>query len=220
MSTTAPREATAPGAGLTTAPREAAAPGTTRTAVIACGALAADVRKIARRRGWPVHVHPVPALLHNRPERIPAVVEAEAAELSLTYDRVAVAYADCGTYGALDAVLSQSGIVRLEGAHCYDLFAREEVREALEEEPGTYFLTDFLARTFEHTVMRQLGLDRHPELRDDYFGHYQRVLWLAQRPTLGTKLAAERAAAALGLPLEVREVGDAGLERALEALVS
>jgi hypothetical protein len=116
-------------------------------------------------------------------------------------------------------VLSGSGAQRLEGAHCYDLFARDEVRDALGEEPGTYFLTDFLARTFEHTVMKELGLDRHPELRDDYFGNYKRVLWLAQRPTLGTKLAAERAAAALGLPLEIRDVGDAGLERALEALV-
>jgi hypothetical protein len=133
---------------------------------------------------------------------------------------VAVAYADCGTYGALDAALSATGVDRLEGAHCYDLFAREEVRAALDEEPGTYFLTDFLARTFEHTVMRELGLDRHPELRDDYFGNYTRVMWLAQRPTLGTRLAAERAAAALGLPLAVREVGDAGLERALEALLA
>jgi uncharacterized protein DUF1638 len=191
-----------------------------RTAVIACGALAADVRKIARRRGWVIDVHPVPALLHNRPEQIAPRVVAELAALSSSYDRVAVAYADCGTYGALDAVLSPLGVARLEGAHCYDLFAREEVRAALEEEPGTYFLTDFLARTFEHTVMRELGLDRHPELRDDYFGHYKRVMWLAQRPTLGTKLAAERAAAALGLPLEVREVGDAGLERALEALLA
>jgi hypothetical protein len=93
------------------------------------------------------------------------------------------------------------------------------VREALDEEPGTYFLTDFLARTFEHTVMKELGLDRHPELRDDYFGHYTRVMWLAQRPTLGTKLAAGRAAAAIGLPLEIREVGNSGLERALEALL-
>jgi hypothetical protein len=190
-----------------------------RTAVIACGALAADIRKIAWRRGWPIDVHPVPALLHNRPERIPPAVEGELERLSSAYERVAVAYGDCGTYGALDAVLSQAGIKRLEGAHCYDLFAREEVGDALEEEPGTYFLTDFLARTFEHTVMRELGLDRHPELRDDYFGHYTRVMWLAQRPTLGTKLAAERAAAALGLPLEVREVGNAGLERALETLV-
>ena len=193
---------------------------TPRTAVIACGALAADVRKIARRRDWLVDVHPVPALLHNRPEKIPAAVAAEVERLSESYDRVAVAYADCGTYGTLDAALSQSGIERLKGQHCYDLFGREEVREALEEEPGTYFLTDFLARTFEHTVMKQLGLDRHPELRDDYFGNYTRVIWLAQRPTLGTKLAAERAAAALGLPLEVREVGDAGLERALESLLA
>ena len=193
---------------------------TPRTAVIACGALAADVRKIARRRDWLVDVHPVPALLHNRPEKIPAAVAAEVERLSESYDRVAVAYADCGTYGTLDAALSQSGIERLKGQHCYDLFGREEVREALEEEPGTYFLTDFLARTYEHTVMKELGLDRHPELRDDYFGNYTRVIWLAQRPTLGTKLAAERAAAALGLPLEVREVGDAGLERALESLLA
>jgi hypothetical protein len=198
----------------------ASAPPTARIAVVACGALAADVRKIARRRGWPVDVHPVPALLHNRPERIGDAVEAELVRLAGSYDRVAVAYGDCGTYGALDAVLSRVGAARLEGATCYELFARDEVREALEEEPGTYFLTDFLARTFEHTVMRELGLDRHPELRDDYFGNYTRVLWLAQRPTLGTKLAAERAAAALGLPLEVREVGDAGLERALEALLA
>jgi Protein of unknown function (DUF1638) len=190
-----------------------------RTAVIACGALAADVRRLARRRGWEIDVHPVPALLHNRPERIPPAVRAEVERLSESYERVLVAYADCGTYGKLDEELEPDGILRLPGQHCYDLFAREEVREALEEEPGTYFLTDFLARTFEHTVMKELGLDHRPELRDDYFGHYKRVLWLAQRPTLGTKLAAERAAAAIGLPLEVREVGTTGLERALESLV-
>jgi uncharacterized protein DUF1638 len=191
-----------------------------RTAVIACGALAADIRKVAIRRGWEIDIHPVPALLHNRPERIAPAVQAEIERLSKSYDRVAVAYADCGTYGQLDALLSESRVERLKGQHCYDLFGREEVREALEEEPGTYFLTDFLARTFEHTVMKELGLDRHPELRDDYFGNYTRVIWLAQRPTLGTKLAAERAAAVLGLPLEVREVGDAGLERALESLLT
>jgi hypothetical protein len=191
-----------------------------RCAVIACGALAADVRRIARRRGWDVDVHPVPALLHNRPERIAGAVSRELDRLSSRYSRVAVAYADCGTYGALDGVLERRGIPRLAGDHCYDVFARADVREALEEEPGTYVLTDFLARTFEHTVLRELGLDRLPELRDTYFGNYTRVLWLAQRPTLGTKLAAKRAAAALGLPLEVREVGDAGLERALAELLS
>ena len=183
--------------------------------VIACGALAADVRRIARRRGWDVDVHPVPALLHNRPERIAPAVAAEARRLRGRYERVAVAYADCGTYGALDDL----GVARLRGDHCYDVFARDEVRAALEEEPGTYVLTDFLARTFEHTVLRELGLDRHPELRDAYFGNYTRVLWLVQRPTPATRLAARRATAAIGLPLVERQVGDAGLERALEALV-
>ena len=100
------------------------------------------------------------------------------------------------------------------------MFAREEVRAALEEEPGTYFLTDFLARTFEHTVWRQLGLDRYPSLRDEYFRHYTRVMWLAQRATPATRAAALRAAERLGLPLEVREVGDSGLERQLEALIA
>ena len=190
----------------------------TSTAVIACGALAADVRRIAGRRGWDVDVHPVPALLHNRPERIAPAVAAELERLRGRYDRVAVAYADCGTYGALDAALRK--VPRLAGDHCYDVLARAEVRAALAEEPGTYLLTDFLARTFEHTVWRELGLDRHPDLRDAYFGHYTRVVWLAQRPTPATRAAAERAAARLGLPLIVREAGDGGLERGLEALVA
>jgi len=190
----------------------------TSTAVIACGALAADVRRIAGRRGWDVDVHPVPALLHNRPERIAPAVAAELERLRGRYDRVAVAYADCGTYGALDAALGD--VPRLAGDHCYDVLARAEVRAALAEEPGTYLLTDFLARTFEHTVWRELGLDRHPDLRDAYFAHYTRVVWLAQRPTPATRAAAERAAARLGLPLIVREAGDGGLERGLEALVA
>lgn len=182
-----------------------------RPAVIACGALALDVRRIARRRGWEVQVLPVPALLHNQPERIAPAVAAvcEGREV------VAVAYGDCGTYGGLDGL----GVPRLYGDHCYDVFAGDEVRAALEEEPGTYFLTDFLARTFEHTVWRELGLDRYPELRDEYFGNYTRVMWLAQRPTPATRRAAERAAGRLGLPLVVVEVGDAGLERQLEELL-
>ena len=189
---------------------------TTRPAVVACGALAFDVRSIARRRGWDIDVVPVPALLHNRPEQIPAAV----LDALTSHDVVAVAYADCGTYGALDEALDGSGIPRLAGDNCYDVLSRDEVEQALAEEPGTYFLTDFLARTFEHTVVRQLGLDRWPELRHTYFTHYTRVVWLAQRPTPAARRCAEAAAERLELPLEIRPVGNAGLERGLERLLA
>ncbi|MGE0296151.1 MAG: DUF1638 domain-containing protein [Pseudonocardia sp.] len=186
---------------------------------MACGALARHVHHLAERFGWPVDVHPLPPLLHNRPERIAPAVEELVVRLA-GYGAVAVAYADCGTYGALDEVCARLGVARLPGAHCYDVFAGERrVRALLAEEPGTYLLTDYLAVTFERSVVAELGLDRFPELKADYFGHYRRVVWLAQDPTPHRRAAAQAAASFMDLPLVVVPVGDGGLARALAAII-
>ncbi len=166
-------------------------------------------------------MHPLPPLLHNRPERIADEVRVLAERLRTTYARVVVGYADCGTYGALDRVCADLGLARLPGLHCYDLYAGSERLERLfDEQPGTYVLTDFLARSFARTVLQELGLDRHPELRDTYFGHYTRVVWLAQQPDPELRALAQQAAASIGLPLTVVETGTVRLEAALADLVT
>jgi hypothetical protein len=145
-----------------------------------------------------------------------------ATDLQLRYASVAVAYADCGTYGALDEVCERLGVRRLPGLHCYDVYAGpERLLQLFEEQPGTYVLTDFLVRSFERTVVAELALDRYPELRDSYFGNYRRVVWLAQEPTdPELRDAAARVATVLGLPLTTLDVGDAGLEHALRNLIA
>jgi hypothetical protein len=189
-------------------------------ALIACGALAQPAAAIVSRRGWPVDIHPLPPLLHNQPHLIAGEVEALATGLRSRYDAVLIGYADCGTYGALDDVCSRLGLRRLEGLHCYDVYGgAERLRRFFDEQPGTYVLTDFLVRSFARTVVRELGLDRYPELRDSYFGHYTRVVWLAQEPDDELCALAQQAAAQIGLPLTTLDVGTTGLERALAWLL-
>jgi hypothetical protein len=162
----------------------------------------------------------LPPLLHNQPHLIADQVRTLAIELSASYDAVAVGYADCGTYGALDVVCDELGLKRLPGLHCYDLFdGSEALAQRLDDEPGTYLFTDFLVRSFERTVVRELGLDRYPELRDDYFRHYTRVVWLAQEPDAELRTMAQSAAERMGLPLTVVPTGTGKLEQALADLV-
>src|SRR4051794_4050090 len=215
-SPTAPSSTTA----SSSSSRSAARPG--GTALIACGALAQPAAEIVARRGWPVAVHPLPPLLHNQPQLIAGEVRTLALALAATHDVVAVAYADCGTYGALDVVCSELGLRRLPGLHCYDLFAGESrLASFLDEQPGTYLLTDFLVRSFRRTVVRELGLDRHPELREDYFRHYTRAVWLAQEPDdPDLRERAAHAADRLGLPLTVIPTGEGRLEAALADLLA
>ena len=185
---------------------------------MACGALGLSLQRVAARGHWPVDVHPLTPLLHNRPERIASEVEAALHRLRPCYARLVVAYADCGTRGALDDVCARLGVPRLVGAHCYDVLASAELVGALlAAEPGTYLLTDFMVATFGSTVLTGLGLDRYPQLRDDYFRHYRRAVWLAQRPTPALETAARDAASAMGLPLERLDVGEEGLERQVAA---
>jgi hypothetical protein len=191
-----------------------------RVALVACGALAQHAASVAAQGGLPVDVHPLPPLLHNRPDRIAGEVERLATRLAASYRSVAVGYADCGTYGALDEVCARLGLRRLEGLHCYDVYAgSSQLERFLADQPGTYLLTDFLVRSFRRTVVAELGLDRYPELRDDYFGHYTRAVWLAQEPDGELHAMAEDAAATLGLPLTVVPTGTSGLGRALRNLL-
>ena len=187
-------------------------PGQQGLEIVACGALAGHIREIVARRGWPAAVTPLPAVLHNRPQKIMIEAERAVASALASGRSVALAYADCGTYGALDELCSRYGVRRLPGLHCYDVFAGAEAMAAMfEAEPGTYVLTDFLLRSFDRSVLAELGLDRYPELWDDYFGHYTRLVWLAQEPIAG---AGSRGGPGGG---HVRPAADAGRRRGVPA---
>lgn len=188
--------------------------------VIGCGALANELVELTRRAGLPaIDLTCLPASLHNRPERIPGAVTARIRRARADgYERVFVAYADCGTGGLLDRALEAEGVARLEGAHCYEVYAGRAAFAALaDEEPGTFYLTDFLARNFERLVIRGLGIDRHPELLPLYFGNYRRLVYLAQTDDPALTALAEAAARRLGLAFERRLVGLGELASAVAA---
>ena len=188
-----------------------------RALVIACGALAHEVAELKRINGWSAFdVQCLPPELHNRPEKIAPAVQAKIRANREQYPLLFVAYADCGTGGALDAVLREEGVERVPGAHCYEFFAGARAFAALsEEEPGTFYLTDFLLRHFERLVMQGLGIDAHPELQTVYFGNYKRLMYLAQKPEAGAIEEAIGIAARLNLEFQYRSTGYGDLQGSL-----
>ena len=188
--------------------------------VVACGALSGHVVDIVDRHNLDVTVEAIEPLFHNTPTEIPPAVEDAIKRLQETCDKIAIAYADCGTYGELDSVCEYYDVERLQGDTCYDVFATvERMKSEFETTPGTYVLTDFLVRTFKRSVIQELGLDRYPHLRDDYFHAYTRMLWIAQHPTPELERLADEAASLVDLPLEIVRVGDQHLEEQLLALI-
>ena len=189
--------------------------GPPRTLVIACGALAREMLALVELNRWThVTLTCLPAKLHNTPQLIPAAVERKIRAARGRYDRILCLYGDCGTGGLLDGVLAREGVARIEGAHCYEFYAGGAAFAALHDaEPGTFYLTDYLARHFERLVIKGLGLDRHPELLPDYFGNYRRVVYLAQTEDPDLHRCAARAAERLGLAFEVRFTGMDGIGR-------
>ena len=193
-----------------------------RVLVIGCGALVRELREVAARNGGEhIEVECLPAIMHNRPERIPDAVRqrVRAAKARGTYSTILVGYMDCGTGGLLDRVCTEEGVERLGGAHCYELYSGADAFAGLQEaEPGTFYLTDYLVRHFDRLIMKGLGISEHPELLEMYFGNYTRVIHLAQTDDDRLGRAAEQAAARLGLRCERIVTGIGGLERQIVEL--
>lgn len=184
--------------------------------IIACGALARELRALLERQSrGDLRIRCLPAELHNRPEQIAPRLQSLLEAVAGDHDPVFVAYADCGSGGEIDRVLARfPGVSRLPGTHCYDIYAgAAQIENLLEEEPGSFFLTDFLVRHFDRLVWRGLGLDRFPHLLPLYFGNYRRVVYLAQTDDDTLLQQAQDCARRLGLDLDVRFTGYGSLGR-------
>ncbi|MDX1609140.1 MAG: DUF1638 domain-containing protein [Halofilum sp. (in: g-proteobacteria)] len=184
--------------------------GTGRTLLLACGALAREVIEFVERNGWDCFtVECLPARLHWQPALIAPAVRDKIRAARHRFDRIYVLYGDCGTAGELDRVLAAEGVERIPGPHCFSFFAgnADHAREAADEGATTFWLTDFFVRHFDRFVWEGLGIDRHPELRELYFGNYEKAVYLAQTDDPALRARAEECARRLGLEYEHRFVG-------------
>ena len=191
-----------------------------KTALVLCGALAREVVTIARAHNWDVELFGVAAKDHMVPLRIAPDVERRLRELIPRFDRVAVVYGDCGTGGRLDDLLDRYNVPRIAGPHCYEIYGGAAFDELMAEQPGTFFLTDFLVRGFAGAVLKGLGIDRFPELQAVYFANYTRLVYLAQQDAPELIEQARAIAGMLGLPIEIRRTGYGQLEARLAELMA
>jgi len=192
-----------------------------KTALIVCGALAREVIALKKKYNWQADLLGVPAQLHNRPNKIPAGVQKRIEEARQTHDRTIVVYGDCGTGGKLDEMLETEGVIRIAGPHCYEMYAGTTDFDAMmEENAGTYFLTDYLLRSFESLIIKGMGLDKHPDLAEMYFANYSRLVYLAQQEDPELYEKAQWAADYLKLKLEIRQVNYGELESRLVELMN
>src|SRR5919201_5430273 len=190
------------------------------TALLICGALGKEVKAIVDAHGWDVDVYGVPAMHHFYPRLLVDAVDRRLDQLEHRYRRVVVVYGDCGSAGALDAVLDRHRAVRVPGPHCYEMFAGAiDFEKLAEQQPATFFLTDWLVRNFERAVIRGLGLDRYPELKPEYFRNYAALIYLAQFPTDALREKDADIAPQRGMLLEIRAPGLGDLEHRLIELV-
>jgi hypothetical protein len=191
------------------------------TLLIACGALAKEVVHLIEHNDWQAFVlECLPADLHNKPKLIPDLMRSKirAAKKSQKYDHILALYGDCGTGGMLDAVLEEEQVERIPGAHCYEFFATPpQFNDLVEQEIGSFYLTDYLIRFFDRLIIKGLGIDRHPELKDMYFANYKRVVYLAQTDDPALQKKAKAAADQLGLEYVLHKTGYGGLERFMSA---
>ncbi|MDF1871409.1 DUF1638 domain-containing protein [Vannielia sp.] len=193
-----------------------AAPEKGRILLVACGALAREILALIEANGWQhMSLTCLPAILHNRPEAIPDAVEAAVTKHRDAYETIYIVYADCGTGGLLQARCEALGVEMIAGPHCYSFFEGNATFAQHEDEVTAFYLTDFLTRQFDAFVTKPLGLDRHPELRDIYFGNYTKLVYLAQVDDPALTAKAKTHAATLGLAFERRFTGYGDLATAL-----
>ena len=186
--------------------------------LISCGALAKELAIIQKNNDWQfMKIHCLPAELHNQPHEIPRAVEEAILINKDKFQNLFVAYGDCGTGGQLDKIIKKYNVERIPGVHCYDFFCKKNVFEKIQnDEPGTFYLTDFLVKNFDQLVIKGLGLDQHPELKEIYFNNYQRIVYLVQKDTEKLKKMAMEHAKYLELNLVIYKTGLDPLERTLK----